>query len=160
AFPVVDAIVLGDGECAIVDLARRARNGELAHRSHGQLAEIITAPKISLELSPPPDYSDWLDNLERLDRTANVQVRTRVLPVESSRGCWWGQRKHCVFCGIDDETMKYRYKSPTATLTMLRELRSRYGDFVFRFSDYIMPKTYYTELLPQLALEQPRFRLQ
>jgi ribosomal peptide maturation radical SAM protein 1 len=81
------------------------------------------------------------------------------LPVESSRGCWWGQRKHCVFCGIDDLTLKFRFKPAHKTLGMLRSMRARYGDHPFRFSDYILPKEYFAEVLPELATVVPRYRL-
>jgi len=42
---------------------------------------------------------------------------------------------------------------------MLAEMRERYGDHIFRFSDYIMPKAYYTELLPALAAQQKKYKL-
>ena len=42
---------------------------------------------------------------------------------------------------------------------MLAGMRERYGDYVFRFSDYIMPKEYYTSLLPALAQEEPKYKL-
>ncbi|MFE2151521.1 RiPP maturation radical SAM C-methyltransferase [Streptomyces lavendulae] len=121
--------------------------------------KIIHAPKYALNDSPIPDYDDWYEDLSLLERSHGIRVNTEVLPVESSRGCWWGQSKHCVFCGIDDETLKYRHKDASVTLDMLKELRARYGNATFRFSDYIMPKAYYTDLLPQLAQCRPRFRL-
>ena len=57
-----------------------------------------------------PDFDDWFDAVERLSAESKIQINTKTLPVEGSRGCWWGQRQHCVFCGIDEETLKYRHK--------------------------------------------------
>src|SRR6202007_2241490 len=56
-------------------------------------------------------------------------------------------------------TLKYRRKEATTVLSMLAGLRDRYGDHIFRFSDYIMPKEYYTEILPGLAKQPKKFRL-
>lgn len=160
SFPWIDAIVLGDGEEAIVELARAAREGKPLAAGCGQRSKLIRTDKIDMDTSPVPDYSDWFEGLAELQAMDHIQIRKRVLPVESSRGCWWGQVKHCVFCGIDEETLKYRHKSPAKTLEMLRELRERYGEVVFRFSDYIMPKRYYKELLPLLARQDRKFQLQ
>lgn len=184
AFPCVDYLVRGDGEQAIVDLAQlilgNSKSVRRDVRATARLdftpriltdtnslqlgadlasGRIIRAPNYDLNNSPIPDYDDWYDDLSVLEASHKIHVETEVLPVESSRGCWWGQSKHCVFCGIDDETLKYRYKDPSLTLQMLEDMRARYGDVTFRFSDYIMPKVYYSELLPRLADHQPRFRL-
>ena len=175
AFPFVDAIVLGDGEEEVVRLyqhyANPARvrkalpangNGRAKARTPAPALEpkIIHAPTFNLAQSPAPDFSDWFATLATLAREHKIELTTRVLPIEASRGCWWGQVSHCSFCGIDDESMKYRYKSADRVLEMLHQLREQHGDVMFRFSDYIMPKAYYTELLPRLAQEPQRFRLQ
>jgi ribosomal peptide maturation radical SAM protein 1 len=158
AFPWVDWIVLGDGEDAILDLAGQIGTGQAPHREE-RGPRFMKTKKIDMADSPVPDYGDWFDDVEALRSDHQVDIATRVLPVEASRGCWWGQVKHCVFCGIDDEALQYRQKDPATVLSMLNDLRERHGDRVFRFSDYIMPKSYYRDLLPTLALQQPKFRL-
>lgn len=157
SFPWVDLIVQGEGEDAIVEIVQNLRSG-----NNDKIPEnkIIKAAKINMENSLVPDYSDWFEETEKLYVSDKIKITTQVLPIESSRGCWWGQTKHCVFCGIDDDTLKYRHKSADTTMHMLRQLRSRYGtDMTFRFSDYIMPKKFYTELLPVLIHESPKFKL-
>ncbi|MFG3257217.1 RiPP maturation radical SAM C-methyltransferase [Streptomyces sp. NPDC048172] len=176
AFPCVDHLVVGDGEEEIVRLARWALGqgpaasgpggaqpgaspGTSPSAPPGAPPRIIRARKVPLDDSPVPDYSDWYRDLAALEAAHSIRIGTEVLPVESSRGCWWGQTKHCVFCGIDDETLQYRFKDPGLVLGMLDELRARHGNVTFRFSDYIMPKAYYTGLLPELAAREPRFKL-
>lgn len=157
SFDWVDLIVQGDGEEIIVDITEKVLNNVIIEKSKNK---IIHAPKIDLETSPIPDYSDWFTGIKTLYETDKIKINTRVLPVESSRGCWWGEKTHCVFCGIDEDTLKYRHKSADTTLNMLRELRKRYGtDIVYRFADYIMPKIYYTDLLSRLANEIPKYQL-
>jgi ribosomal peptide maturation radical SAM protein 1 len=157
SFPWIDLIVQGEGEEIIVEIAESVlKNGSLAERP----GKMIKTPNIDMETSPIPDYSDWFEDVRLLDEQDSIKINTRVLPVESSRGCWWGQVKHCVFCGIDEGTLKYRHKSAESTINMLRELRRRHGEnYMYRFSDYIMPKAFYTELLPLLAKEYPKFHL-
>ena len=182
AFNFIDYVLLGDGEAIIVDIVRRivAKGTCLESRRNCQSLEdqdltfiaakgsnsrvtyperLIRAPTYDINCSPVPDYDDWFETLTYLKCSHDIDITADTLPVESSRGCWWGERKHCVFCGIDNDTLRYRFKKATITLSMLRDLRRRYGDVTFRFSDYIMPKAYYSTLLPALALESPRFRL-
>lgn len=159
AFPWIDLIVTGDGEQAIVDLAQDVLEGRDFRARVNFSSKVLKTPRVNLEESPLPDYNDWFSDLRNLAMKDKVEVHTESLPIESSRGCWWGQVQHCVFCGIDDDTLKYRQKSAMKTYGMLAEMRNSYGDFIFRFSDYIMPKEYYQSLLPLLAQEVPKYKL-
>lgn len=160
AFDVVDAVVQGDGEQTVVDLARLVLDGGDRDSWPAHLAgRIIRPPRYGLNHTPLPAYHDWFSDLEDLAADHRLRVRTAVLPVEASRGCWWGQSQHCVFCGIDDDTLKYRHRSAADTLNMLTKLRERHGEHTFRFSDYIMPKGFYTDLLPALSKQRPKFSL-
>lgn len=163
AFPHIDAIAIGDGEPLIVPLARASVEPELLSTVPQLRARRRTAPsgpQFRLQDSPDPDYSDWFHELSALQAEEQMTVRTTVLPIESSRGCWWGQKQHCVFCGIDDGTLSYRSKSADHVLDMLARMRRRYGpEMPFRFSDYILPHNFMTELLPRLADIEPRYVL-
>jgi ribosomal peptide maturation radical SAM protein 1 len=162
AFPWIDGIARGDGEDIITPLAR-ASVGECSLRDIPGILRCDNhgLPRVNCDMreSPDPDYDDWFKDIRDLKARTNIEVVTGALPVESSRGCWWGQRKHCVFCGIDDVTLKFRFKPAHRTLAMLRDMRARYDDHPFRFSDYILPKEYFSEVLPELATVVPRYRL-
>lgn len=163
AFPWIDCIARGDGENIITPLARASVGEGRFEDIAGvltRLREPLPAKTIDLDTSPNPDYDDWFADLETMRTQFDVTIKCGTLSVESSRGCWWGQHKHCVFCGIDEETLKFRHKSADKVLTMLAELRERYGDLQFRFSDYILPRPYFEELLPRLAEVRPRYTLQ
>jgi ribosomal peptide maturation radical SAM protein 1 len=164
AFPQIDAIAIGDGEPIIGALARASAGWECLEEIPGLLTQGNPAGlpkrKFEVEESPVPDYSDWFRDLATLQEKDKIRIRTTTLPVESSRGCWYGQKAHCVFCGIDEETLKYRQKQPSTVLKLLGEIRERHGnEMPIRFSDYILPHTYYQELLPQLARIEPRYNL-
>ncbi|MDJ0867091.1 MAG: RiPP maturation radical SAM C-methyltransferase [Myxococcota bacterium] len=168
AFPFVDVIAFGDGEPKVAALARASVDRkrlrtipDIMYR--GEDGRVRSNPKdarrYDLDASPVPDYDDWFRDLDELAGDHDVHIHTQVLPVESSRGCWWGQRHHCVFCGIDDETMVYRSKSSERVKMILSELEKRYGVTRFRFSDYILPRAFYKTLLPDLAAMGAPYRL-
>lgn len=162
AFPWIDGIARGDGEEAIIKLAQASVGDYPLNRIEGLLVrDQVPRPQRSTNLqnSPDPDYSDWFSDVETLKRDAQIEIVTGTLPVESSRGCWWGQSKHCVFCGIDDDTLRFRHKTADRTFDMLAGMRDRYGDLEFRFSDYILPIPYYDQLLPRLAEVERPYRL-
>ncbi len=162
SFPWIDAIARGDGEAMIVDLAKASVGEHKLHEIDGMLTRgQLPRPlrNANLQKSPDPDYTDWFVDVAALERDTEVKIMTGTLPVESSRGCWWGQHKHCVFCGIDEDTLKFRNKSSDRTYEMLEYMRETYGDFEFRFADYILPKPYFDELLPRLAKREPPYRL-
>jgi ribosomal peptide maturation radical SAM protein 1 len=162
AFQWIDGVCRGDGEYVITPLAR-ASVGQVDVTSIPGIvcsASIpVPAVKVDLRHSPDPDYLDWFDDVSTLKAKTDIDIRTGALPVESSRGCWWGQMKHCVFCGIDDETLRFRFKPAKQTVDMLHSMRSQYGDHPIRFSDYILPREYFKEVLPLLAEVSPRYRL-
>lgn len=183
-FPWIDAVCLGEGEPTIVELARASAGQRplagipnLLTRDAGPpeadgplyirdrrlaLREPIPhrAPPIVMDESPVPSFDDYFADLDELNRHDRVEIQFDTLPVETSRGCWWGQKHHCVFCGIDDETMQYRARPPENTLAMLDELSRRYGVRSFRFSDYILPYTYFQTLLPMLAARSAPYHLE
>jgi ribosomal peptide maturation radical SAM protein 1 len=71
--------------------------------------------------------------------------------VETSRGCWWGQKHHCTFCGLNGAAMTYRSKSPERALEEIVELSRRYGRLDFNVVDNILDQAYFHSVLPRLA---------
>ena len=76
----------------------------------------------SLAELPIPDYDDYFEELQgSLYRAAILPG----LPVEMSRGCWWGQKSHCTFCGLNGGGMNYRSKAPEQVLEEIDALVDR-----------------------------------
>lgn len=168
AFACIDAIARGDGEPVIGSLAQASVGETTLEDIPGVLTRAALGRGVgrmprraNLARNAPPDFADWYGDVARLERDQAVTVRTAGLPVEGSRGCWWGQKSHCVFCGIDEETLRYRAKPADQILVELSTLADRYGaDQSFRFSDYILPHGVHESLLPRLAERDPRLRLE
>jgi ribosomal peptide maturation radical SAM protein 1 len=127
--------------------------------SRGKPAPIHGQPFAYLERLPVPDYEEFFRRAEDLGIVARGQKATIALPFESSRGCWWGQKHHCTFCGLNGTTMKFRQKSSHFVLAELAELTRRYGTSRFSAVDNIMPTNFFTEFIPTLVAEQRNYDL-
>lgn len=80
-----------------------------------------------------PDFDDYFAEIERQGLAGRIHV---VLPVEASRGCWWGR---CRFCALmQDGQMRYRFKYSARVTEELDYLSARYGVKEFFFADCIM----------------------
>ena len=100
-----------------------------------------------------PDFSEYFsflkDNADQ--NTFEVQI-----PLETSRGCWWGQRKRCVFCGhCFENNMAFKSKSPSRVMEEVEYLSDKYNS-TFRMSDDIMDYNYYRTLLPAIAKKKQK----
>lgn len=167
AFPWIDAVCEGEGEPVIERLARAsvgedhlsAIPGMTFRDDDGLVRTNPPGPLMNMDTSPIPDYDDFFSDIAALRDHHKVEIDVERLPLENSRGCWWGAKSHCVFCGIANSDMAYRAKSPARVIETLDKVHQRYGVDRFRFSDYILPQTYYRTLLPLLAAHQNRFVL-
>jgi radical SAM superfamily enzyme YgiQ (UPF0313 family) len=73
------------------------------------------------------------------------------IPFEGSRGCWWGEKSHCTFCGFNLTAMAYRSKSPERARAELDELSRRYENRTFWAVDNILDLKYVNGLFSQLG---------
>ncbi len=120
---------------------------KLALSPVGQVREI--GDELDIDVRVPLDYDEYFSVVER--KLRGLPIKPRV-PFETSRGCWWGERSHCTFCGLNGMSMKYRAMAPSVALEMLQELFDRYGARTDHFEsvDNILPREYLTEVLPYL----------
>jgi ribosomal peptide maturation radical SAM protein 1 len=106
-----------------------------------------------LDSLPVPQYDDYFATLAASPIAPNVRPG---LPLESSRGCWWGAAHQCTFCGLNGTSLGYRSKSPERVLAEVRELEDRYGVSDFEAVDNILDMAYHKTLLPDLAADARR----
>ena len=92
-------------------------------------------PVSDMDRLPIPDYSDYFDQLPILSQSARLRPS---IPFESSRGCWWGQKHHCTFCGLNPTGMAYRAKSPGRVVAELDSLSQAHGIDRFFATDNIL----------------------
>lgn len=73
------------------------------------------------------------------------------LPIETTRGCWWGAKCHCTFCGRNADRVDFRAKSPARAVAKFESQADRWGLTRFFVVDNIMDHGCFKSLLPQLA---------
>jgi ribosomal peptide maturation radical SAM protein 1 len=101
---------------------------------------------------PAPDYDDYFAELEPLRATDSIAANApHFLIFESSRGCWWGDKKNCTFCGYNFPGTGYRAKSADRVVDELETLIDRYDVVRFYASDNIMAKDFPRSVLDTLA---------
>lgn len=131
----------------------------LASVAQGELPDtpiIQGTPCMNLDAVPTPDYSNYYDQLAAFLPESEYAASGAIwLSYETSRGCWWGQKHHCTFCGLNGEGMGFREKSPDRVLTELRVLLEKHPTREISMADNIMPHRYFKTLLPRLEQELP-----
>ncbi len=158
AFPFIDHVVVGEGEEAFPALVRYVLDGKAGALPQGVTARkggaIAFTPNASLfsgfANTGPPDYDDYYHLLAELG-TESSQGLDRILLYEGSRGCWWGEKHHCTFCGLNAQSMKFRAKSSEQVAKEMAFLSSRYDTARFRLVDNIIDMKYVENLFGKFA---------
>ena len=153
AFPWIDYVCTGEGDEAapqfLGELIRegiaRPITGILEQGDPGPLT--TPAPVRQMDSLPMPNYSAYFEALSTSAIGASIQPR---LLIETARGCWWGEKQHCTFCGLNGQTMGYRSKSPQRVFEELSYLSKTHGLDQVEFVDNILDLKYVDTLFPEL----------
>lgn len=157
--PWLDYVVCGEGDLALPALLYRIAAGtdESIPGVYEQAAAASSAPTgeadrtTDLNRLPAPDYGDYFRTLDGLDRSRVLGGKDVRLPVEFSRGCWWGQKHHCTFCGLNALGMHYRSKSGEHALADLKSLLRRHPVRRIDAVDNILDMAYLASFCAELA---------
>lgn len=98
----------------------------------GQVPRLVIEDMDSV---PLPDYDDYFHTLK------SSPLRDYIIPgllVETSRGCWWGEKHPCTFCGLNGQGHRYRPKSRSRVIAEFDALAARYGLRSFEATDNIL----------------------
>ncbi len=162
-FTFVDYACSGEAEQSFLALVQRILAGErvddpdrtipgIVYRAEGE--SVYTgqaAPIRQMDKLPIPDFSDYFQDLTQSTVAALV---VPILLFETSRGCWWGAKSHCTFCGLNGGSLSYRSKSAARALDELAHLVDRWKiDFV-EAVDNMLDMRYFDDFLPALARAQ------
>jgi ribosomal peptide maturation radical SAM protein 1 len=106
-------------------------------------------PCNALDEIPRPEFHEYFGQLTAF--LPALDHDSCWLMYETSRGCWWGQKHHCTFCGLNGESMAFRQKSVAKVIDDIMHLFSTYPPKQIAMTDNIMPHSYHRTLLPELA---------
>jgi ribosomal peptide maturation radical SAM protein 1 len=136
SYPQVDLVVSGWGEQPLLALSR----GEGPQRGLIEQSE-----PIDLDALPIPDYAAFLEAAR-----GHLGESPLTLTFESSRGCWWGQKQHCRFCGVNGEQLGFYTKSSQRVVHEIRTLWQRHGRNLIA-TDAILSREHLREVIPELG---------
>ncbi|KUJ68057.1 radical SAM protein [Streptomyces albus subsp. albus] len=156
-FPFVDHVIRGEGEAAFPALLTALAEGAadlsgvpgLCHRpaGGGSVANPMSGSPLPPAAILPPDYSGYFERLAGSAARAWVEPK---LVVEGARGCWWGEKHHCTFCGLNGSFMQFRSKSPEVFYQEITELARRHQVLDMYVVDNILDMNYLSTVLPRV----------
>lgn len=144
-FQQIDFACNGEGEIPFYQLAKaiagktseerlREINGIISRGENGAIRINQPIQIESMNELEPPDYDDYLGELER--QQINPQEVLREIPIEASRGCPFS----CNFCSLNIQWENFRCRSPEKVNDDIRTLSKRYNALSFRFMDNLLPQ--------------------
>ncbi len=161
-FPYVDYVCSGEADVSfprLVDALRTGGDpteipGVISRRDGATVYPTLTPERVrDLDQLPHPDYEDYFEQLPA-SRTGSAGIL-----MESSRGCWWGEKHHCTFCGLNGTAMTFRSKSAGRVLDEITEQTRRYSSRHIEMVDNILDMHYFQDLLPELTRRQLKLGL-
>lgn len=166
AFPVIDYVVSGEGDETFPKLLQTLAARKKVLRIPGVVVRTPlglsdggpAAPVHDLDRLPIPNYTPYFERAGALGILGEYR-RTLTLPYESSRGCWWGQKHHCTFCGLNGNDMRFRSKRPKRVLSELSELARRHRVSSFAAVDNILDLKYIKEFCGEIEESKLDYRL-
>ncbi|MCP4217736.1 MAG: RiPP maturation radical SAM protein 1, partial [bacterium] len=160
-FTWVDYVVSGEADLLLPGLCRdifeKGRDIQLedlapgvmapAHRKEGGdlYKNLKRAVVENLDQSPVPDFDDYFETFEASG------IKDYIHPAvvfESSRGCWWGEKNQCTFCGLNGKGIAYRSKSARRVISDVETLTQKYGLNNFLAVDCILNLDYFKTVFP------------
>lgn len=152
-FDFVDFVATGEADTALPALCQALREVKVnpasqlevppgflyRHNGHVVDAPVSSGTFVDLDRLPTPDFDEYFQGAGR---------DPDWISVEASRGCWWGQKSHCTFCGLNGAGMSFRRKGWRRVVAEIDDLTSRYGAHPLQFADNILSMEYFRDLLP------------
>lgn len=143
--PWIDAVFSGYAERSFADYV-----STLPRRQEHVITQI---DHVEMDELPIPDFDEFFASVSASGLTGAADF---CVPLETSRGCWWGERQHCIFCGLNALDMTQRSKSADRVFREVT-VQSRHGHPFFA-TDNILPLDFFKGLLDRFAAAEVPFR--
>ena len=165
SFEFLDYVFTGEADLAFADLVECLDGGGApgdeikgyVRREGGvSVSSGAAACLKDLDRLPFPDYDDFFIQYAQhgLPRTMLCYVL-----METSRGCWWGAKNQCRFCGINVNEIPFRAKSPRRAIDEMQHLATRYRTAQLMTVDNILDLQFFKTLIPELRRRQSGLHL-
>lgn len=154
SIPWIDFAISGEAERSFPNLLHELAKSR-KDRAPSPRSRLIGSNAMGLiedmDESPQPDYSDYFEHISHPQAAGLVVAEDVRLPVELSRGCWWGERHQCTFCGLNGLSLGYRAKSPRRALNEVESLLKTYETPYLDMVDNVLSMGYLGEFCETLA---------
>lgn len=159
AFSWIDYLCTGEGddsfpalvECLIRTLPVPELPGILKREDNRIIIPQQSTQAVEkLDNLPIPDFTDYLQQLQTLDLLPYVNPG---ILAEGARGCWWGEKSPCTFCGLNGQTIAFRSKSNQRLLQEISLMLERYSPYAVKrihFVENILSMKHLREVIPVL----------
>lgn len=157
--PEIDYLHCGDAEETFPEMVHRLYAGRsleglkgVMWRDGDEIKYAGRAPNFTdMNSTPVPDFDEYFyardeGKYEEFEDACEV-----LIPIETARGCWWGMKNHCTFCGLNRSGMEFRAKDADYVIEQLETLSRRYGILYFNAIDNIIAPEYIELLFKRLA---------
>ena len=178
-FPFVDIVVSGEADETLPELVSKILKKENYTEINGVVCKDnlhlydtgMVAPSMitNMDELPIPNFDEYFEELKnnnltkinvfRVLRGSEFKDYTPVVLFESSRGCWWGEKSHCTFCGLNGNSMLHRSKSALRALDEIKFLKKKYQINGLFVTDNILDMSYFKDFVPALAESNLDLRL-
>ena len=154
--PYIDVVVRVEGESVLPELVRRLASGDplddlrgisFRRADHSLQSTSGDSPYSYVDRQQSLNFDAYFERKKQLGLDDSVET---WLPFESSRGCWYGEKQQCTFCGLH-EIMQYRGRNWESVISELEYLSEKHDINRFFSVDLIMPLSFYDTLLPEIA---------
>jgi len=162
-FPDIDLVINGEGEKPLSQLIEYLQASP-ALEDLPPISGVTTAQPAArgrgrpgfnqmsdLNHLPPPNYDDYFTLLNSFN---SENAFFPVLPLETSRGCWWQkstltggntpqQQAHisgCAFCNLNLQWQGYRHKDPARVVAEMDHLTGRHQSLSVSIVDNVLPR--------------------
>jgi ribosomal peptide maturation radical SAM protein 1 len=164
SFPCIDYVFRGEADTTFPEFLERLDNAKdvqdirgIVYRNKNKSYEGgPDAMTMDLNSLSTPDYDDYFT---QIGSSGINTLKCEEIHMETSRGCWWGEKQQCKFCGLNGNTKHYRSKQPENVLKELKLLTERYCIHfnIGRISmmDNVLDMKYFHTLLPILENNPP-----
>jgi len=154
-FSFVDWVFNGEADLSFPEAVALWFAGELpqgvpgvAYRCEDQIVQQGSGRPPEMDSLPYPDFDDYFIALQKW---APDYLDCAPISLEFSRGCWWGKKSQCTFCGLNCRALDFRSKSARRAEAEIKQLTERYGVDRVILTDSILNMRFFKTLFPALA---------
>jgi ribosomal peptide maturation radical SAM protein 1 len=152
-FTFLDFVFSGEVDHSFPEFVERLAKEEVINETpgliyRGQDGQVLEGPRAvpaqNMNELPIPDFDDYVTEWKQFGHYVDGEI---ILPLESSRGCWWGAKHHCTFCGLNANGMGYRQKDPERFRGEVQAIVDRYQARYLFMADNILSMKYYKDFI-------------